>query len=66
MALSDGFLTLLFVISLAIAAYGATQRKRSNLPPGPSGLPIAGMAFENAKGYQWLNYEKWGKQYGWY
>ncbi|GJE96580.1 cytochrome P450 [Phanerochaete sordida] len=65
MALGNGVLAVLFLVSVAIAAYGVKQgRKAGKLPPGPSGLPIAGMAFENAKGYQWLNYEKWGKQYG--
>lgn len=59
----SGLLAVLFVLSLALAAYGL-KRKRLNLPPGPPGLPIVGMAFENSKGYQWLSYEKWGKQYG--
>ena len=65
MALSNGVLAVLFLISVGIAAYGVKQgRKAGKLPPGPAGLPIAGMAFENAKGYQWLSYEKWGKEYG--
>lgn len=63
MALSNGILSILFLLSIGIAAYGL-KRKRFNLPPGPKGLPIVGMALENAKGYQWLSYEKWGKEYG--
>ena len=64
MELSNGVLVLLFAISLVIAVYGMKRGKRYNLPPGPKGLPFIGSAFDNARGYQWLSYEKWGKEYG--
>ena len=64
--LSDSALVVLFCIALGIAALGVHRKRASSLalPPGPKGLPIIGSAFDTAGGYEWLAYEKWGRQFG--
>lgn len=63
---SNGTLAVLFIVALGIAALGVRRKRSSSLslPPGPKGLPIIGSALDTAGGYQWLAYEKWGREYG--
>ena len=34
------------------------------LPPGPKPLPIIGNVIDMPRGYEWLTYSEWAKQFG--
>ena len=56
-------LTGLFVLlALFLAHY--RRQKRYPLPPGPKGYPIIGNALDIPARWEWLQYEKWSRDYG--
>nr|BED42963.1 cytochrome P450 monooxygenase [Trametes versicolor] len=55
--------SLLLASAVALLALLTVRRKRQNLPPGPKGLPLLGNVFDVPKEFEWLAYEKWGREH---
>ncbi|KAI0264166.1 cytochrome P450 [Gloeopeniophorella convolvens] len=52
---------LLFLVK----AFGEHRRRRGLVyPPGPTGLPLIGNLLDVPKKFSWVQYAKWGEQYG--
>ncbi|KAI0651028.1 cytochrome P450 [Trametes meyenii] len=55
--------SLLLVCAVLALAVLTVRRKRHSLPPGPKGLPVLGNIFDVPKEFEWLAYERWGREH---
>ncbi|KIP07466.1 hypothetical protein PHLGIDRAFT_13173 [Phlebiopsis gigantea 11061_1 CR5-6] len=55
---------VLAVFAILPCYWFLSTKSRWNLPPGPKPLPVVGNVFQIPKGHEWLQYARWGKEYG--
>lgn len=65
--LTDNLSTLgLGIAALLVVRIIASWLKKPNYLPGPSRLPFIGNVLQMPESEAWVQYKKWGEQYGWY
>ncbi|KAH9941412.1 cytochrome P450 [Amylocystis lapponica] len=49
--------------AVALVLLWISRRRKLPLPPGPKGVPVLGNVFGIPKTYEWLAYQRWGREF---
>lgn len=57
------YITVALILSVLLVRRYITRRGVL-LPPGPKGLPVIGNVLQVPKDFAWLQFAKWGEEFG--